>query len=309
MKILVCEHPRKQLKKVGYCSYYGEIFYALEKNHDVTFVSKDPKKISELGTGWDAIILGFGHTDVGDGNSPKPIVQDTSIPLFPILNKEYSGLDSKLRWIKSMNATAGLTVVHQVAEFQKATGVPFHRIMWSCDQDLFKDYGEDYEYDLFYSGVIRNEQFNNLRSKIYDNLNKLKDYRLLINARHQKDNYRGNILSPTEYAKNISKSKICLTTTSPAYIINPRYFECMASNRCLILCNELRDDVYEKMFVDDLNCVMFSDVDDFFEKAKYYLDHEDERLKIVNRAYNNFSSNMTWKHRASEIVNIIKDYL
>jgi hypothetical protein len=309
MKILFCEHPRKPLQKKGYCSYYGETFYALEKNHDVTFVSKDPKKISELGTGWDAIILGFGHTDVGDSNSPKLIIQDTSTPLFPILNKEYSALDSKLQWIKSMNATAALTVVHQVAEFQKATGVPFHRIMWSADTDIYHSYGSEYDHDLFFSGVTRPEQSQNFREKILSQTDRLSGYNLKLNIRSHKNNYVGKIYSPEEYAKLLARSKVCFVTTGPADIVGVRYFEVMAGNKSLVLCNSMSKDVYADIMVDGFNCVMFSDVDDFFEKAKYYLDNEDERLKIVNRAYNNFSSKMTWEHRASEIASIIKQYL
>tara|TARA_R110002110_G_scaffold312034_2_gene525464 strand:+ start:517 stop:1449 length:933 start_codon:yes stop_codon:yes gene_type:complete len=309
MKILFCEHPRKPLQEKGYCSYYGEIFYALEKNHDVTFVSKAPKKISELGTQWDAIILGFGHTDVGDGNSPQDIIQDTSTPLFPILNKEYSSLDSKLRWIKSMNATAGLTVVHQVAEFQKATGVPFHRIMWSADTDIYHSYGSGYDHDLFFSGVTRPEQNQNFREKILSQTDRLSEYNLKLNIRSHKNNYVGKIYSPEEYAKLLARSKVCFVTTGPADIVGVRYFEVMAGNKSLILCNSMSKDVYSDIMVDGFNCVMFSDVDDFFEKAKYYIEHEDERMKIVNQAYDHFVNSQTWTHRSQKTLNIIEKYI
>ena len=36
MKILFNEHPNKGFQRVGYCSYYGEIFYALEEVCEVT---------------------------------------------------------------------------------------------------------------------------------------------------------------------------------------------------------------------------------------------------------------------------------
>ena len=166
-KILFCEHPHKPLKAGGeYCSYYSEIFYALRELIDIEFISYSPHKISELGKNWKAIILGFGHTDCGDGNSPKAIINDTNTPLFTIINKEYTGLNEKLNWIKNMNATAALTVLHKYNEYTKETGIPFHRIMWSCNEKLFKNYGGDYRHDLFYSGVIRQEQSDNLRDKI-----------------------------------------------------------------------------------------------------------------------------------------------
>lgn len=309
IKGLFCEHPNSPLKSGGeYCSYYSEIFYALNDVLDIKFVSASPSKISELGNDFDFVILGFGHTNCS-GLSPKSIIKDIDIPVFPILNKEYAGLQHKLNWIKDIKATAALTVHHNYNKYSKETGVPFHRIMWSCNKDLFKDYGENYEYDLFYSGVIRKEQYNNFRSKIYNSLNKLKDYRLLINARHQKNNFQGKIFSAQEYAKNISKSKICFTTTSPADIVNPRYFECMSSHRCLILCNKIDNSAYSDMFTDGYNCVMFDNEKDFFDKCIYYIKHEDERMSIVNSAYNDFIKRHTWQTKALEIKNILGKYL
>ena len=83
----------------------------------------------------------------------------------------------------------------------------------------------------------------------------------------------------------------------------------MAANRSLILCNRMSMDVYEDIMIDGHNCVMFSDEDEFFEKATYYLENEDERMKIVNNAYEHFVTTQSWKIRANQIKNIIEDYL
>jgi hypothetical protein len=309
MKFLFCEHPRRPLSKEGYCSYYGEIFYALKKQCDITFTSKRPSKVSELGQNWDAIILGHAHTDAGHGK-PHPLIQDTNIPLFPILNKEYAGLEGKLNWVKSMNATACLTVQHEIEKYTNVTKIPFHRFMWSCDENVFKDYGDGYTSDLFYSGVVRSNQHKNLRCKILKNLSKLGGYNLSIYARHEKNNYEGKVLSPMEYARKLCGARITLTTPSPANLVNPRYFECMASNKSLVLCSRVEDElVYADMVKEDENCVMFSSENEFFEKAIYYLDNESERIKIVNQAYNHFINSQTWEHRATELLNIIKKYI
>jgi len=71
----------------------------------------------------------------------------------------------------------------------------------------------------------------------------------------------------------------------------------------------MNKDVYEDMLVDGINCVMFSTVDEFYDKAEYYLNNEEERMKIVNTAYSNFLSFQTWIHRAEEIEKIILKYL
>jgi glycosyltransferase involved in cell wall biosynthesis len=54
---------------------------------------------------------------------------------------------------------------------------------------------------------------------------------------------------------------------------------------------------------------MFSTVDEFYEKAQYYLDNEDERMRIVNNAHKIFKDRLTWSYRANEIKEIIETYL
>ena len=209
-----------------------------------------------------------------------------------------------------MNATSGLTVHHEIDKYTKITGLPFHRFMWSCDENLFKSYNNKYNYDLFYSGVVRIEQHQNLRSRIFENLDKLNAYKLCINTRHKKNNYKGKVYSPQEYAKKLCSSKITITTPSPANLVNPRYFECMASNKSLILCSRVENElIYADLIKENENCVMFSNENEFFEKAVYYLENENERIKIVNQAYNHFINIQTWKHTAEHILEIIRRYV
>lgn len=305
MKALFCEHPNKSLSS-GYCSYYGEIFYALKEVFDIEFKNFVPRTTSEF-DGYDIIFLGFGHTDCGEGK-PTSLVRNSDVKLFPILNKEYTGLENKLDWIKKMQPTAALTVHHDTQYYKEYTGFPFHRIMWSANQNQFKNYGGEYKHDLFFSGVTRPEQTENLRERVLSNLDKLSKYKLFVNIRSHKNNYAGTIFSDDEYSKHLSSSKICFITTGPADLVGTRYFEVMAANRSLILCNRMSMDVYEDILIDGYNCAMFSDEDEFFEKATYYLENEDERIKIVNNAHTHFITTQTWSMSAMRIKSITEAY-
>ena len=68
-----------------------------------------------------------------------------------------------------------------------------------------------------------------------------------------------------------------------------------------MLCNHKDSRIYGDYVVDGLNCVMFSTVDEFYEKALYYLNHEEERMKIVNQAYEKFMSSQTWLHTSKTV--------
>ena len=48
---------------------------------------------------------------------------------------------------------------------------------------------------------------------------------------------------------------------------------------------------------------MFDDENDFIEKCKYYLENEEERLKIVSNAYKYFLESLTWHHKVKDLLN------
>ena len=307
MKALFCEHPNKPLRG-GYCSYYSEIFHALKGEFDIEFKNFIPRKTSEFGD-YDVVFLGFGHTDCSDGK-PASLERDSNHKLFPILNKEYTGLNNKLDWIREMRATAALTVHHDVDKFMSQTSIPFYRIMWSANRNQFKDYGGDYQHDLFFSGVTRPEQSENLRERVLLELDRLNgDLGNFINARSHRNNYAGTMFTDDEYARHLSNSKLCLVTTGPADLVGTRYFEIFAANRSLILCNRMDEKVYDDMMIDGVNCVMFSTVDEFYDKANHFLKNEEERMEIVNNAFNIFNTRLTWDTRAYQIKQIVEKHL
>jgi len=307
MKVLFCDHPNKPLRN-GYCSYYSEIFYALKNQFDIEFKNFVPRKTSDF-EGYDIVFLGFGHTDCGEGK-PQTLIRDSKVKLFPILNKEYTGLKNKLNWIKEMRATAAFSVHHDVDKFMSQTSIPFYRIMWSADEKQFRNYGGDYKHDLFFSGVTRPEQSENLRERVLLELDRLKGkLGNLINIRSHRNNYVGTMFTDDEYARHLSDSKLCLVTTGPADLVGTRFFEIFAANRSLVICNRMNKKIYDDTIIDGVNCIMFSTVDEFYEKAQYYIDNEDERIEIVNNAYKIFRDRLTWSYRANEIKKIIGRYV
>ena len=66
---------------------------------------------------------------------------------------------------------------------------------------------------------------------------------------------------------------------------------------------------YLRIVLDGYNCAMFSDENEFLEKANYYLENEDKRMEIVNIAYRHFITTHTWKMSAKRIKSIIEEYI
>lgn len=301
MKILYYE---KSLDKG--CNYYSNIRDYLSINNKIKIIKNNLKK-EIINFNPDIIIIGFTVTNTN--KKPTLNLNNIKIPLYIILNKEYQALNEKLDWIKEIDPPPRkvFSVHHDIKKYTNYCNVPFFRIMWSADEKIFKKYSNIYNYDLFFSGVIRKEQTSNMRNKIYDKLYKLNNYRLLIKAAFYENNkfVKGKIYQFTnlEYAKKIEESKIILTTTGPADLVGTRYFEIMASNKGLIICNRMPEEVYGDIVIDKFNCVMFDDENDFIEKCKYYLENEEERLKIVNNAYNYFLKKHTWNQKVKDLLN------
>jgi len=55
--------------------------------------------------------------------------------------------------------------------------------------------------------------------------------------------------------------------------------------------------------------VMYRNMDEFFELADYYLEHEDERRRIANAGYARTVSNHLYRHRCAELVKMMEERL
>lgn len=302
MRILYLERNKKV------CNYYQDMIHYLEKYSKLkVFYTNLETNFQEVMETFQPqlIIIGFSISDFG-GN-PNFYLK-VKVPVYVILNKEYQNLEDKLDWLKRLKPRRVFTVHHDFKKYQELTKIPFHRIMWSANENIFKKYNEEYQYDFFFSGVIREEQTQNLRQQVYDSLSELQDYKLLIKVAFFKNNkLEGELYqySNEEYAKLINNSKIVLSTTGPGDLVGTRYFEIMASKKALILCNKMPDNIYDKYLRDGFNCVMFTDMKNFKEKFIYYLENEEERMKIVEQAYHYFQNNLKWDHNVKRLISLL----
>ena len=86
-------------------------------------------------------------------------------------------MQEKMTWLRAHCVHAALSVHHDVAKFEIVSGVPFHRIWFGVDAARFAEDStqrgsdvvsdEHYEYDLGFTGVIRHDQTDNWRARIW----------------------------------------------------------------------------------------------------------------------------------------------
>lgn len=102
-------------------------------------------------------------------------------------------------------------------------------------------------------------------------------------------------------AKKFSQSKIVFNT-SIKDDVNMRVFETLSTGSFL-LTNWIP--TLEELFEDGKHLVTYRTLDEMVEKAKYYLEHEDEREAIANAGYQEFINNHTYLHRVNKILSIV----
>ena len=104
-------------------------------------------------------------------------------------------------------------------------------------------------------------------------------------------------------AKRFSESKIAFNI-SIGDDINMRLFETMGTGSFL-LTNELP--TLGKLFEDGKHLVTYNSYDDMVEKAKYYIEHDEEREKIAEAGYNEVINKHTYQHRIDKIMETINE--
>lgn len=97
------------------------------------------------------------------------------------------------------------------------------------------------------------------------------------------------------------KSKIVLNPPTKDDV-NMRVFEALATQSFLLT---KRVPGLKELFVDGKELVMYNDVDDAIEKAKYYLEHDSEREGIAKLGYEKVMKKHTYQHRLDKIFEVI----
>ena len=101
-----------------------------------------------------------------------------------------------------------------------------------------------------------------------------------------------------EAAEIICQSRIAFNITIKDDI-SMRVFETLAT-KTFLLTNYVP--TLGDLFEDGKHLVMYRDMDDCIDKAKYYLEHEDERNKIAEAGYKEVLAKHTFKHRVEQVL-------
>lgn len=284
--------PTEALMKILYVSrdyagysgaYYQHQFYeALCAQHEVAFVdlAHGPAVVPQV----DWVVYGFGWWEEG----APPAVSVPPAPVAMCLTKEYKELRQKVAYSRRQ-AQVVFTASLPVALSEHFVWLPF-----GVRQDVFAGSIGSYHWDVGFSGSSQARWGLTLREELQAHLCR-RSHRLYWSGRE------GTL---EEYAARVRRSRLWLATPGPAGVVSPRYFEVMATGTTALICPRSPD--YGSLFVDGVDCRMFSSLDELDEVIAELLRDDDRRLRLVTAAQEAVAASHTWRHRVDAMTAVLE---
>ncbi len=259
--------------------------------------------LSELGFVPDFIFI----NEYGETNSPKITgLSGLSIPFAAALHDLHYQIPER-------NRSLGQDKVQHIFSIGRDKfyeWYPNHtnRLCWlphHVNTNIFKDYGLNKEIDYLMMGAVHPRVYP-LRYKI---LNRMKNVTGFIY--HQHPGYRffnhdDQAYVHEKYAREINRAKIFLTCGSVWGYPLAKYYEVLACKTLLLapVCSELGD----LGFIPGVHYVDINEYN-FMTKAEYYLQHEAQRMAIVQQGYEMVQTRHSTRKRAQELLDMIAGIL
>lgn len=172
-----------------------------------------------------------------------------------------------------------------------------------ADINVFKDYNLDKKINWLLMGATEPMLYP-LRAIIKGQMNGWEGfvYHPHPGYRHEDEIEPGSLIAE-DYAKEINRAKMFMTSDSILRYPVMKYFEVLACNTLLLASasNELED----LGFVDEETFVAINKYN-FKEKAVYYLQNEEERIRIARNGFEMVKKNHSTEKRAGELIQHIK---
>ena len=291
--------------------YYNSLLQGLgqQKNHAIYFTNKCVINVDELEAAnniqFDYVIYGLGW--FGSFNYFDKITCSNAKKIVHLF-KPQNDLNKKLGFCKVNNVDFIITPLPEYRHIEERTGIKTLLFPYGYCPDVFMPRHETPKvYDVGFSGALHQNKLYpegsfpslNLRSEIKKKLDEIEDVKVFWKSSDKFETSR--IHDNEEYAKTINSSKIWIATNASHGDVTPRYYEILGSGT-LLFCEDIHES-YKSILKDNYNCVSFkTDLSDFEEKLRFYIDNDFERNRIINNALAESSQNFTWGSRAAKLL-------
>lgn len=276
----------------------------------------------------DWIVVGHAWLGDADGSPadrfPHIDLAGTTIPKALIYNKEYANSDAKAAYIRRAGVDIAFTHHHEPESLEERTGVPFHFWPFAFDERRFFAPDEPKTLHLGFSGILQNPtpgRQSDLRVRLMRELfecdgdlplhprsvyghgrffwNALPRDPLSLERNRTLRKYRR--LSNDDYAQILRTCMSFVCTRSPAGLVSPRYFECMAS-RTLVLAEP--NPAHARVFKPG-TLLEFASVEEFAALVRGIL-RDGPPETVLAAAHAEARARHSWRTRVEQLLNMLR---
>ncbi len=298
-------HMRCALEKITDMVKYGPMFPSYIEHKEIVDVPT-LEKIFEP----DIILLqGFRKKEMLELDRWKNL-KKTSAPKAIFFSNPHVDPQIRANIINQAEIEMSLQHVKGWIHKYKPLFTPNHKMRWvpfCINPDVFKDYGFDRLYDVAILGAMSPEVYP-LRFLVANTLLRRKDLKILYSPRPR----GGYVPDPNKafmranYAKAIARCKMMIFCTCKFKYPVQKFIETMGCKTLGLA--DIPLDAKELHFKPDYNFVEINN-NNFENKIHHYLEHENERRKIIENGYNTVMKYHTCEIRAKQILHYLEELL
>lgn len=255
--------------------------------HEVLHLIPDAKRLNGFGKFDLNVWCDWGEDGLGNVIDYKPI--DVPMPGIYWAGDTHLGYEYRLARAKKVQEDGGTVFCAQqeaVEQFSR-DGVFAHLLPHAVEPDAYPKVSAIKSFDVGFIGHVNSE----IRIDFLDRM--FKEFPNFFFGKRLFE----------EAASMYGRCRIVLHQSIKSDLAM-RPFEVMATSSFL-LCNSVP--MLHDLFEDGKHLVTFSSFDEAVDKARYYLNHEDEREKIAQAGHEEVMAKHTYRHRVEKILETIKE--
>jgi hypothetical protein len=174
-------------------------------------------------------------------------------------------------WLHVLSDTS-----HIYSQIRSKIGTPTLYAPWGASQRWYEDLGLERDIDVLWMGTRGSQRRGRILDQVFREL-KLKGLNVYIG-----DNEENPFIFGEERTRHLNRAKITLNITRTWYDDNFSRFTMACANRSLVVSEPLLPHCTE--FKENVHYVS-AKIEDLANTIVYYLEHEEERRRIVDNAY------------------------
>lgn len=313
----------EELSRQSECRFYGPGFVGFDRRDTLQTI------FTRLKFRPDLILL--GHSFLAD-SSDQPLVTQpsldlsrTDIPIIAVLNKEYTRLGDKIKFLNEIGPRLVLTHHHNLGGLGVRLNSPSLFVPFAVNPLRFPRGKVMRTFDLGFTGLLQNRKGKAVQPDTRISIMKQLHYSAFgypLGLRKTYSHLRvlwrswtgiyfldqvarrllsGGKLSDQDYPVALQSTKVWLNTPSPVGLVSTRYFECMASG-AVVLAQE--SEGIHTVFPKEV-LRTFRNTSDFVSVLEEILEDEKGRLATAQSAYDWVIQSHSWEARVRRVLEAI----